>query len=481
MKNSVPKPKPAGFRLWASLATLGLACSAAVAQPVQTVSATAPLANNAAQAIDLSRAWRLMLLNDHTYQAAISEQAAAQTERSQGRAGLLPQVQAGYSRSKITGTSSQPNFLGRRVSSDLDYDSSNTYVQLRQPLLNYGRYAYYQRGNALAQQGVAVFSVKRQEAGLRLASAYFNVLLAHDDVVLRQSLAASLEGRAKAFEAQYRQSEGTRIDAQETRARLAVARADEIDAQDYLVVASRELQALLSLPPQHIAALRADFPLPPLMPPSLDEWLSRARVNNASVLAAQEAVNVAEAEVDQAASRYLPTMDLVASYGKANSENLSSLSQRSNSFTVGIQVNIPIFTGGYTTASVARARHDRSRLQFELSAALERTLAEVTRQYTNVSGGAERIKALQSAVESGRISLESANKGFALGAWSNLDVLRAEDNLYQAKYELAKAKLEYLQSRLSLAAAAGDLNSGPFDEINDIYLGSVISLNGVSH
>src|SRR3546814_2976841 len=69
---------------------------------------------------------------------------------------------------------------------------------------------------------------------------------------------------------------------------------------------------------------------------SLDEWLRRARVNNPSARAAREAVSVAQAELDQAKSEYWPTVSLVASYSNADSENLSTLSQRSNTFMVGI-------------------------------------------------------------------------------------------------------------------------------------------------
>ncbi len=463
--------------LSAGLAVLGLTNAPVFAQSFSRP-ANATQATTTRDVMDLSRAWRSVLEFDHTYQAAISEQAAAQTERAQGRAGLFPQVQAGYVRSKVWGDASQPNFRGQRVGYELDYDSSNAYIQLQQPLLNYSRYADYQRGVARANQGQAVFAVKQKDTGIRLANAYLNALLAYDDLALQKSLASSLEDQVKTLQAQYRNSEGTRTDVQETEARLAVARADVIDANDQLIVAARELGSLLGGVPQQVATLRPDFPLLPLVPASLLEWQDRARANNTDVLSARQAVSVAEAEVDRAASRYLPTVDLVATYGKADSENLATLSQRSNTFVIGVQVNIPIFTGGYNTANVARTRSDRSRLEHELRAAIERTDAEVTRQFTNVQGGANRIRALEAAVESGQLTLDSARKGFSVGAWSNLDVLNAQDKLYQGKSELAQARLEYILARLQLDAAAGDLHAGSFDRINAAYLGPAISLSG---
>ena len=473
MNNKVPEL--AQLCLWAGLA-LGPGFSVASAQDAAAWSAAGLEASAAGEVIDLSRAWRSALQYDHTYRAAISERAAAQTERDQGRAALLPQIMAGYSRSNVSGDMIEPNFAGQRIGSDVSYDSTNAYVQLQQPIINLGRYAEYRHGSARADLGDATFAVKQQEAAIRLATAYFNALFAHDKLTLQRSLADSLAGQAKGLEARYQQNEGTLTEVQETQARLAIARADVIDADDELVVATRELQALLGAAPVQLKGLDADFPTLPLQPASLQAWLDRARANNAQVRAARGALTVAEAEVDRAASRYLPTMDLVTSYGKADSENIASLSQRSNTFVIGIQVNIPIFTGGYNTANVARARAERKRAQHELDAALERTQAEVTRQYTQVVGGAERITALQTAVESSTLSLESAQRGFELGATSNLDVLKAQDQLYRAKYELVRTRLEYLLSRLTLASAAGDLRSGEFDQINDTYLGRVVQL-----
>src|SRR3546814_19423478 len=96
--------------------------------------------------LDLSRAWRLALENDHVYRAAISEQAASQTERAQGRAGLLPQIEAGYYRSMIKGSATQPDILsGQPNGSRLDYHSLSAYVHLQQPILKYERYADYRQ------------------------------------------------------------------------------------------------------------------------------------------------------------------------------------------------------------------------------------------------------------------------------------------------------------------------------------------------
>ncbi|MGB3288753.1 MAG: TolC family outer membrane protein [Burkholderiaceae bacterium] len=427
--------------------------------------------------VDLSRAWRAALDHDYGYKAAVSERLAAQTARRQGRAGLLPQVQAGYMRGRVMGSITQLGFADRRVSSDVNYDSSNAYIQLQQALLDYGRYAGYRRGVAMADEGAATFLVRRQEMGSQLATAYFNVLLAHDRRVLQRARVDVLTKRQAGLEAQYARSAGTKTAVRETAARLAVARADEIAAQDDLVVAVRELQSMLGYAPDTIAGLGGEFPLQSPQPASLDEWLRRAGLHNPSARAARVAVDVAQAELDQAKSEYWPTVSLVASYSNADSENLSALSQRSNTFLVGIHVAIPIFTGGYTTENVARAREVYRQRQHELAAAREKALADTVRQYTNVADGVERIRALESAVDSGRLSVKAAQKAFSYGVGSNLDVLDEQDSFFEARSKLARARLEYLLARLQLARVAGGLEAGDFDSINDVYLKKPVNLD----
>lgn len=429
------------------------------------------------QVLDLSAAWRLALRNDHTFLAAVSEQAATQTERRQGLAGLLPRIHAGYRNSWVTGDVAQYD-LSRRTSSALDYDSLNAYVQIQQPLVNAGKYARYRRGEARAELGTAVLQARYEATGIRLAETYFNALLAYEGYVLQRSLVASLDSKATAIAGLFRRQEASRIDVQETQSRLAVARADLIGAEDQWVLALRELQALLGVAPTHLKVLRDDIPLPPLDPATLGEWLDIARMRNAEVEVARRAVRVASVEVDVAAGEYVPTADLVASYGRAKSESLSSLSQRTNTFSVGIQVSIPLFAGGYNRANVSRARSERSRLQHELRAAIERTQAEVTRQYANVLAGADLVNALRDAEQSGQMSLASVRKGYAVGVSSNLDVLEVLDRLHQTRHELAKAQLDYVLARLRLTVAAGMQEAGTFNDINDLYLGPAVAVSG---
>lgn len=427
--------------------------------------------------VDLARAWQLVQENDATFQAAVSAREAAETQRAQGRSALLPKVRAGYSRSQIKGTRTQPNIFGRRVQSELSYDSQNAYIQLEQPLLDYSRFAQYKYSVSLADLGHFEFEVARTEAARRLAETYFGVLVAHERLRLLQALADSLKALAEAQEALYGQNEATRIDAQQTRARLDIAQADAIQAEDELAVARRELESLLGMRPVALASISEALKLQrPLQ--TLSDYLQSARVSNPEIRTARQNVEVAGADVQRATSQFLPSAYLVGNWVKADSEDLSVLSQRTDTFSIGINVSIPIFTGGYSTANHARARLERNVSQQELHGVLEKVDADVMRAYTGLVTGADRVEALRQSERSAQLNVEATTKGYEYGTVSNLDVLKAEDALFQARNELFVAKGDFLLSQVELALATGAAPELIFQIVSDAALTSALELDG---
>ena len=422
------------------------------------------LGHQAPDRLTLEEAWRLAVEHDPLLQAAGSQRAASQTEIRIGRAALLPQVQAGYSRSKITGL--QRNFTAVGTSeADLDYDSTSAYIQLRQPLFNVSRYAQFQRGKARAQLGEAEFALQQYEAAMRLVTSYLDVVAAEGRLALNQALAHSLEEQAVTQEALFELNEADRVDAQETRARLAIAQADVIQSEDEVRVARRQLQALVGEETREVLKVDTLDTSELSIDASLIALLQRANVNSAPIRVAEARLREADTEVLQAGGRHLPTADLVLALADADSENLDSLSQRSNTFQAGVQVAIPIFSGGYNTANHARTRHVRQQAEHELAQAREQVAAEVTRQYTAVQNGAQRIAALSSSVAAGEESLHAAREGYQYGVNSNLDVLRRQDSLYEARFQLLEARVEWLQARIALAAAVGEPLTAVFMEL----------------
>lgn len=465
-----PKGQRPGMAVRVGVACGALALAAlAQAETPDAVQAQAPLGWNlqALQQLNnpdrldltgLAHAWRLAQQHDPEYRQAVSERLATQTERRQGRAQLLPEIQAGYYRGKSRGTRNLLNAPPANANSPLRYDSETTYVRLVQPVFDYGSYAGYQRGVALAQQGEAQFRVDLKERLLVLAEIYLTAFLAREKLGLSEALAASLEKQAAAQLALFEQNEADRIGYEEVKARLSLAQADVVLARDAWLTALRELESRVGRRPDSIAGpgetLQPSLP----QPPSLQRWLDKGRARNPELGLARASLRVADTDLQRARAQYMPQLDFVASWNRADSENLSTLSEQSNTYQLGLNLSIPLFTGGYATAANARARETQRQRNHEVAAAQQVADIEVTRHYTAVVSTGDRIRALMTAVESGTLALEAAQAGQRYGAVSNVDVLKRQDTLYEARHQLVQARVEHALAHVALHAAAGEID-----------------------
>ncbi|MGE4123997.1 MAG: TolC family outer membrane protein [Pusillimonas sp.] len=422
-------------------------------------------------ALTLSQAWQAALQNDPTYKAAISEREAGQTNRAQGLAGLLPQVNASYGRTRIRGDLETQDIRGNDVSEDLRYMSGVKEIRATQPVFNWTRIAEYRQGQARADYSLAVFDTKAKDTSVRLLNRYFQTLLSFEQLKLSQSKLDANEKQVVAAQRRFDGGEGTVTDVYEAKSRRDLSRADVIQAEDALVVARRELQEMLGSSPVELTTLSADFKPRPLQPATQAEWLAMAMAANGEVRAGAEGVRITSQEIDRAFGGHLPTVDLVASRRDVSNETISTRNQDSDTTSVGIQVNLPVFSGGLTSAQVTQARHNRDRASEELAATRERIAVEVTRQYQAVVSGAQRIGALEVAVASNKAALLAVEKSFEAGTRSIIDILDSQDRFYRSQLDLAQARLEYVLARLTLSGVANTLDASTIDAASMAFFG----------
>lgn len=442
-----------------------------LALPAMLVGVTQATSLNNQAALTLSDAWQATLLNDPTYKAAVAEREAGQTNRAMGRAGLLPQVGASFGRNRIRGTLDSPGPLGTTNSTDLHYMSGVKEIHVNQTVFNWSRIAEYRQGHARADYSLAAFDTKAKDTSVRLLNRYFQTLLSYENVKLAQSKLQANEKQIIAAQRRYDGGEGTITDVHEAQSHRDLARAKVIQAQDNLLVARRELQEMVGSAPIVLETLQSNFQTHPLNPAGHDEWLAMAMAGNAEIRSAEQGLRITTQEIQRTFGGHLPTLDLVAARRNVTNETLSTRNQDSITNSVGIQVNLPVFSGGLTSAQVSQARHNRDRAAQELAATRERIAVEVTRQYHAVVSGAQRIAALVVAVESAGAALHAVERSFEAGTRSIIDILDAQDRYYLAQLDLTQARLEYVLARLMLAGAAGTLDANAIDTVSRVYFG----------
>lgn len=425
-----------------------------------------------AYALNLLEAYQAAKQNDPTYRAAMAEHQAGQKNDELAVAGLLPQVSASLYRGKTVGVRLQPGFTGRITQSDLDYDSKNYGIQLRQSLFDWRKVSEFRQGRARVSYSDAVFAAKSNELAIRVAGAYFDTLLAQNTLSLLDARVRAYEEQLVRAENLYRAGDGTVTDMDEARARRDIAIAQRYEAQDRLKVALRSLQELTGAVPDALHILGDEFPLSVPVPATLEEWVDVARQNSPDIRAGEHALEIAAREVDKARAGHLPTVDMIGSLSKTVSDTVSTLNQENRTRSIGVQVSIPIFSGGYSWALSDQTLAKREQARQELEAARHRVELDITRYFTASLSGVSKVRGYEQAVKSSERALHSTKMGFTAGLRTNVDILNAEEQLFQARRDLAEARYQYLVSTLRLRASAGVLVEDDIARLNGFLAGA---------
>ncbi|MEH2920303.1 TolC family outer membrane protein [Samsonia erythrinae] len=420
----------------------------------------AGLFSSGVSALGLLDAWELALRNDAQFRAAGYAREAGQEEPAIGRAGLLPALQYSYganrSHSKVTQTDSLADSTLKR-----DYNSYTSTLSLRQPLLDYAAWARYQQGMARKLMADQRFRERSQDLMVRLYKAWSDALLAQEKLQL-------LDAQQRAYQAQLALNkrllsagEGTLTDMRETEARFMLTEAQRIEQQDNLDAALTELENMIGTT-LDIRALHSltftQLPSSASDRRTLAQWRDLAIQHNANLGAQREELAVSRYEIERSRAGHLPTLSLVASSRNSRSESEYNYNQKYNTQSVGLQLNVPLYSGGGVSASMRQAAAEYQQHQAELDDQTRQTLAELKKYYNLYNNGVAKIKAWQMTAASAQEAVNATRLSVAGGERINLDILLAEQDWYNARRELAEAKYSWLQAWLLLRYTAGTLN-----------------------
>jgi outer membrane protein/protease secretion system outer membrane protein len=222
-------------------------------------------------------------------------------------------------------------------------------------------------------------------------------------------------------------------------------------------LARRQLQLLVNQPVAQIAKLNvAALQLSPPMPANLDEWTRKAELASPEMKALQARLDAARREVSKAQAGHLPTLDAVAQWSNSGSENTTRVNSRYENKSIGLQLNIPLYSGGYVNSTIRQAVAEQTRAEESLEALRRDLGVRVHKEYRGVSEGVMRVKALEQAARSAEQMMKSTQMSLKAGSRTQLDVLNAQQQYTLALRDLATARFVYLLSNVRLASLVGD-------------------------
>jgi outer membrane protein len=414
-------------------------------------------------AADLIDVYRDALSQDPVYSSARYAYEAGKEVLPQARAGILPSINlaAGMNRNHRE-TEGFPN---------LDYNAHSYTLSLTQPLFRMQNWIAVDQASLQVRQYEAVFADASQNLIVRAAQAYFDVLLAQDNVSLSGAQKTAISEQLAQAKRNFEVGTATITDTYEAQAKFDLGVAKEISDLNDVEIKKQALQQLIGKMPASLAPLRDNPGLALPQPNDMEQWVKAAEEASPVVAQLRLAYEIAAKEVSRNKMGHMPTLDLTGSYTNGNSPlttatgSLGSLID-SKTGIIGLSFNIPLYQGGGTQSRIRQALSNRDRAEQDLENTKRVVAQNVRQSYLGVTNGVSQVKALEAALVSNKSSLDATVLGKEVGVRTNVDVLNAQQQLFQAQRDLQQARYNTIISQLRLKSAAGRLKEEDLAEVN---------------
>jgi protease secretion system outer membrane protein len=203
-----------------------------------------------------------------------------------------------------------------------------------------------------------------------------------------------------------------------------------------------------------------------LTPDKVDAWISLGLEKNPDIMAAQQEVQMVMQEIEKNNAGHFPSLDLVASKANTKSDNNYTIGSNYQTDSIGLQLNVPIYSGGYVSASVRQAAARLNQAKEKLLQQERATSADIRKYFNAMQNGIAKVQAYQQSVKSNEIAVIGTQKGFEVGIRSNVEVLNAQEKLYAAKRDLARERYQLLFNKIQLKQSSGTLSNVDIQEIS---------------
>ena len=435
--------------------------------------AAALLLAPAAHATDLLQAWQAAEQHDRELAVARAAHGAADPQRRQASAlwrpgvGMTAAAGWGYGDSQMRGAQFTAPGLG--TSNGVNFGTSITggtatrvALQASQPLYNPERRAQQQQLQLQADMGDLQWQAAQQAAMLRTVQRYLDLAVAQEALRL---IDAQLDAvRKAATEAQDRFDIGAApiTAVHEAKAQQAQLQARRLAAQADLAIQRRQLADTTGLPE---ASLQARVPAS-IQPTeqALALWQERTAASNPGIRLQQLAADLARAEADKHRASAAPRIDLVAQAAQdrlsGSGDYGSGARNRQTNAMLGVQLTVPLYTGGYRSAKEDESLARWNEAQARLDATREQVQQQVHAAWLGLQSGAEQVLALQEALVASGARQDATRTGYEVGHRTLLDVLHADNDHAATQLALAQARSRLLVLQLQLAQLAGQLDEG---------------------
>ncbi len=444
----------------------------------------------AAMAATFAKVYQDALANDPTFQQAHANYMAAREARPEAWSLLLPQISAaaGETWTHSSGQITQPQVSNGRLAPYPFYSTDSIgakqwSLNLSQTLFSWTDWMNLKAANSQVAEAQATYEAAEQNLVLRVATAYFNVLAALDTLQAQQSSLKAFDLQLEQANKRYQVGLIAITDVEQARAARDNAAAAVIAAKQSLASAQDQLEVITGRQYETLDEPGSDMPLVMPTPADQNEWVHTSLQQNLTLIASRLADDVARDNVRIAFGGHLPTLSLIASRTFNSSSTHESivgingafqgLPSWSNDREIGLEVSVPIFSGGGTFARVHQAQYQWIAAKDAMEQASRSTVQQARDAYLGVISGIAHVQALQQALTSSETAYHATEAGYRVGTQTEVDVLNALSTLVQARTNYASSRYSYINSVVQLRYAAGTLDPNEVQAIDRLLTQSV--------
>ena len=425
-------------------------------------------------AVDLVSTYQQALVYNADYLKAIASNEAGQEQKNIARAALLPQISANGSLAE--------NYFNSGGNSAL-YHQVTLGGQLNQVVFDFSKYSTYSKGKFATELSNLQFADAKQQLLVTVAQAYFDVLYAKDALVSIQKTKEALEKQMNQARKSFEVGTVTIADVNDAQAAFDSSSAQEIQATNDLIYKKNIFRNLTGLDPEQIQPLKDEINLAVPVPMSPDKWSTIAESANLNIKVAHKQVLMADQDVNIAISGHLPSLNLVGNYQNQGTTNIDSTSGNTNSSddgsnvpgtplssysvgSLGLQLNIPIYSGGGVNAQVRQSRANYQAATQQLVSVERQTDQDTRNTYWQVQNGVNIVKAQQTALKSAKTKLDSDQLGYQVGVRNSIDLVNSQKNYYQTYQTYQQSRYQYLMAKIKLCYLSSSVDDSFVKTIN---------------
>jgi outer membrane protein len=420
-----------------------------------------PSGSALAQDRDIMELYRLAKVIDPTVSRAEARLEGGKADKDIAFAALLPRISANASVRQFW--TKVLNYNGK--DQDGQYTGFSYGLGGLIPVFNMP--SYYQLSAASYGINSAEFGINaaRQDLIVRLFDAYVRYLKAKADEKLYRNELSRVGRALEQSEAFLNAGTGDIIAVYEAKARLDGAAAELIKNEGLVRVAQQNLASLTGIMPDSVREITSDSYMV-LQPADLEWWVATMQQKNPAVLQAREDILQTEEYSRAANAGHYP---VIQGNGGFTADKGSTFLPKveTDQWYLGIGINIPIYSGGETSARTRRALAGEAERRAILNDAQERAIRTLKETYLSLQYNISLVDAYKRKLDSSELQLKAVQKGRDIGTRTVIDLLNSEQNYAISRRDLTNARYDVILRQIQLKAAAGILSEDDLQTVNN--------------